>query len=419
MKTAMWSSISAMLALAMALSVSSSPAYFVRRDDSDSNVTAIAVSSNVDKYSFDDGTIDLASLIADSAVTPVEIPATATAPTFLTFPTAALIASAAADVDIAYTTTVTTADAATETAAVSKRAVPAGTKGIGGIPAAWNPSICKDTTPGKGPVLNPDTTENFSNNNWLNQAYGQSAAAAAPPGYTKAFGPYYQAIQATQATASLGIDGGYSSYNPAACAKECDKRSNCQAIVFWMSRDTDINYYNDEADAKDYWHNCNNPPTSRTNYVCGLYTARVTKEMATDPGQMKGPIFKTAHAALNAYFKSNPVKDISGYSSQLNQAGIIDNGETHKFLIDIISPNNNPDASGYVPELCAANCNGRTDCAGFDSTSMYKDGKFVGTLCNLYSKSFDVTTQPAKGGQYTKDGYVSTQPAVFYTKNVN
>lgn len=417
MKTAMWSSMSAILALAMALSVSSSPAYFVRRDDSADNVTAIAVSSNVDKYTLDDGSIDLASLIDDSAVTPIEIPATATAPTFLTFPTAALLASAAADVDIAYTTTVTaTTDSAAETAAVSKRAVPAGTTGIGGIPAAWDPSFCTDTTPGKGPVLNPDTTDNFSNNNWLNQAYGQSAAAAAPPGYTKAFGPYGMSIQATKATASLGFDGTYTSYNPAACAKVCDSRDDCQAFTFFMSRDTDINFYGQKADDQDLWHRCNNPPTSRTNYVCGLYTARVTKEMATDPGQMKGPIFKTAHAALNAYFKSNPVKTVPGYTAQLNQAGIIDNSATHKFLIDIISPNNNPQASGYVPELCAANCNGRADCAGFDSTSMYNDGQFVGTLCNLYSQSFDVSTQPAKGGQYTKNGYVSTQPAVFYTK---
>lgn len=414
MKTYMWSSISAMTALAMALSVSSSPAYLAERDDSASNVTTIAVSSNVDKYTLPDGSIDLASLIEDSAVTPIEVPVTATAPTFLSIPTAALIASAAADVDIAYTTTVP-ADPV-PTSAVSKRAVPAGTKGQGGIVAAWDADVCVGTTPGAGPVLTPDTPENFSNNNWLNQAFGQSAAAASPSGYFKAFGPGYQAIRATSATASLGIIGTYSSYNPAACAQECDKRSNCRAIAFWMSHDTDINYYSSQASANDWWHRCNNPPTSRTNYVCGLYSARPTKTMATDAGQFKGPIFKTAHAALNVYYKSDTVVPVSGYTTQVNQDGIIDNANTHQYLIDIISPNNNPQASGYVPDLCAANCNGRDDCAGFDSTAMYKDGSFVGTLCNLYSRTFDISSQPAKGGQYTSSGYVSTQPAIFYTK---
>ncbi|KAJ1025966.1 hypothetical protein NDA16_002591 [Ustilago loliicola] len=415
MKTYMWSSMSAMLALAMALKVTSSPTYLVGRDNSDSNTTTIAVSSSVDKYSLDDGSIDLASLIEDSAVTLIEVPATATTPTFLTFPTAALLASAAADADVAFTTTVA-ADSAAATPNVARRAVAPGTTGVGGTLAAWDASFCKDTTPGAGPVLTPDTTENFSNNNWANQRFGQSAAAAAPSGYTKAFGPYYKAIQATTATASLGIDGSYRSYDPAACAQECNKRSNCQAIVFWMSRDTDIDYYSSANRAANYWQRCNNPPTSRTNYVCGLYSARVTKEMATNEGQMKGPIFKTAHAALNAYFKSDPVVPIEGYSTQVNQAGIIDNSYTHQFLLDIITPNSNPEASGYVPEFCGASCSTRSDCAGFDSASMYKDGQFVGTLCNLYGRSFDVSEQPAKGGQYTRSGYVSTQPAVFYTK---
>ena len=428
MKTYMWSSISAMLALAMALNVSSSPASFIRRDDSDfnstsiadptdSNVTTIAVGANVAKYTLDDGSLDLGALIDDSAVTPIELPITATAATYVSVPTAALVASAAAEADVAYTTTVP-ADAAAATPAPSKRAVPAGTVGIGGFVARWDQGFCPQSQPGNGPVLNPDTTENFSGNQWLNQVYGQGAKAVAPQGYTKAFGPYNKFIQAELASISMGIDPNYKSYDPASCAAQCDRMSGCQSIAFWMGRGTDIDYYTEpQATDKQLWLRCNNPPVSRTNYVCAYLGARVTKDMATLDSQPMGPIFRTAIAALNVYFKNDPTVPVNGYTSAVNQAGIIDNGYTHKFLLDIVTPNSNNKAVGFKPDLCAANCDKRSDCAGFDSTAMYKDGTFAGTLCNLYSKTFAGTSQPAKGGQYTTSGaWVSTQPAVFYTK---
>ncbi|TKY89779.1 hypothetical protein EX895_001076 [Sporisorium graminicola] len=422
MKACFWTSLSATLAVAMAISVSSSPAYFDRRDDSvdsGSNATVIAVpvDSSVAQYTAPDGSVDLGSLIDDTVVTPIEIPATATTPTVLTFPTAALMASAAAENDVAYTTTVTAS--AEPTGAVSKRAVPAGTVGQGGKVAAWDASYCPTASSGPGPLLSPDTPDNFSNNQWLNQAYGQSSAAVAPAGYTKAFGPYYQTIQASTATMSLGIYNTYTSYNAADCAAKCNKRSDCAAFAFWMQRDTDINYYGSAAAAGDWQTRCNNPPVSRTNYVCGLYSARVTKEMATNAGQMKGPIFKTAHAAVNAYFKSDPAKDLSslGYTSQVNQNGIIDNGETHPYLTKTMNANSNPQVSGYAPEYCAAWCNEHKDsCAGFDSASMYRDGKFAGTLCNLYSVAFDNSQYQGKPGQYSTAGYISSSPGIFYTR---
>lgn len=293
-------------------------------------------------YVGDNGVVDYAALLQDTAVTPVVVPIVPTATAVAPDVSSSVAASASSDAP---------ETAATQTATPSRRGFFQEKREKRDVEPHWDAAACPSSGSSPGPVLTPDTAENFKGNNWLSQVYAQNAGA--PAGFSRVYVgadgiPKGDSSSITQAIIPL------SSYDVNSCKGACDYY-NCQAFSVFMSRDTYVDM--DTVDLSQ----CNNPP-SVTTFSCAVFGSTITKDMINEFGQTKGDYFQTAIAAANGYVRDDIYRDISGYSGTTYPGGTTSNGDTAQYLLEVYNPNENAGAIGYSPEVCAARCDGSSNC---------------------------------------------------------
>lgn len=364
--------------------------------------SSLTVDQSVVKYVDDSGKINYADLYADTAATPVTVSIVPTGSAAAPVASSELAASASAGATDSQTT-ISVSPQPTGSAQSKRSLFPVKRQEV---QPAWDPSVCPASGQTKGVDVSNWDPAGFSGNSWISSLYAQNAGA--PDGFSRVYVgangiPIGTTTSITQAITSLD------SYDVEGCKAACDYY-NCQAFSVFATRDTIVDF-NQPIDLEK----CNNPP-GLLLFGCAVYGSTITKDMINETGQMKGNYFKTAIAAANGYVRSNIDKAIEGYESTVYNGGTTSNGNTAAHLLEIYNPNENANAIGYQPDLCAARCDANPQCAGFDAAQTLADGNFVGTQCLLYNTAIS-SDQAYNAGQWGNDGkWYSFQPSVFYVK---
>lgn len=295
----------------------------------------------------------------------------------------------------------TVAAEATTVAEVEKRQATTSSSTTSTCPGATQPT-------GYGPVASPDTASAFL----ANSVIAASASAAAVPAvvpvnYTNTFS------NLTGSSQQIGYLGLYTltSYNASLCAAKCDKVSTCMGFNIYFERDPIVN-----PDSSV----CPNPP-STTNIKCTLYGYPVSGDYATNTGQWRSS-FQVVIAGSNGYVKTLPPSATANFTNNatygnaamqapLDSKYQYDSGNT--FILS------KTDTNPYSPAICAAYCQAQTAynkanpgksssgssvykaCNYFNQYILMKDGDAQGTVCALYTETWDPSYA-------TNTGYWST-----------
>jgi hypothetical protein len=327
-----------------ALMVQASPAVNMpnKRDPVKTFGIMAGIANSTTPYLASNGTVDIAALVADAAVTPIPVSINPTS----TMAVAASVTQAVLSSASVAATSSLDAPAATATAGSRRRSLQERQT----VQPAWNPSVCPNPGSGPGPFLNWPA-DGFSGNTWLSSVYAQNALA--PAGFSRV---YVGAGGIPKGTDSSIIQAvvPLNSYDVVGCTSACNYYS-CQAFSIFMGRDTTLDFTTVDLTQ------CNNPPPI-TTFACAIYGSTITKDMINEYGQIKGNYFQTAIAAANGYVRTDISRTIPGYTSVTYPGGTTSNGDTAGALLSVYNPNDNAGAIGYVPEACGAACDADHNC---------------------------------------------------------
>ncbi len=252
-------------------------------------------------------------------------------------------------------------------------------------------STCQPQPSGYGPIAVPDTVSDFLANAAIS-ASATAAATAAPPSYTNVF---VNLQGSTQQTGYLGLHTLHS-YDPAVCASYCDSSAFCEAFNLYFERDPTENP-NDPS--------CANPP-STTNIKCTLYGYPISANTATNTGQYRNQ-FQVVIAGSNGYVKNRTPPVLTNFTGPVSFGDAAINAPN-----DPVTGANTYigvkayDTGRYDPSLCATACQAQTlydkthpasgattymPCNFFNAYILVKNGIPQGTICSLYTETWDAS----------------------------
>ncbi|KAF3010929.1 hypothetical protein E8E13_010115 [Curvularia kusanoi] len=244
---------------------------------------------------------------------------------------------------------------------------------------------CAPLPAGAGTPPKDDTPEGFLNN----PEYKQLAVSAkTPSGYEQSF------VNLQGSTTG----GGYisyktlDSYDTGACSKFCDDTETCTGFNIYIERDPKWNP--DQC-------SCSNPP-SIINYKCSIWGQKVTKETATNSGQVRDD-FKVVITGSNGYNKATYTPVTPPSCSKPQNCG----NKIHDHPRYCMGQQTFP--GPFDPSLCAAFAQKQNEvnrikgvfgawlsmfgmnkgaCVQFQASYLEQAGLGFGTHCRLFTKKF-------------------------------
>ncbi|GAB7340451.1 hypothetical protein MBLNU457_6880t1 [Dothideomycetes sp. NU457] len=273
---------------------------------------------------------------------------------------------------------------------------------------------CAPQPDGNGPA-------NLTVSSFMNYAPFQSMAANAPTpsGYARTFN---NMNASTSANSYLGL-WTLKSYDPAACAAQCDNTTSCTSFNLYIERDPSQNPCKNDSTAPTVWgYWCPNP-SAITNYKCTLWGSDIDNTTAVNAGGWRED-FNVVITGSNGYDKTNyttPPAQTAYTAPQNCSSKAIDGGSY--WLGSKFFP------GPYDPSLCAAYANATTiynraqainaslhsytPCNMFNALHIYKNGIPQGTHCRLYDTQLS-TSWATYSGSYSGRDYYSVRNSWTY-----
>lgn len=221
-------------------------------------------------------------------------------------------------------------------------------------------------------------------------------ATVAPAGYTTTFSNKQASAQFAQGY--MGFVR-LTSYDTAACAKQCNSRKLCQAFNVYFARDPSVRP----------GAGCENPQAT-ANIMCTLYGGIIAEGNALNVGGWQSK-FQTAVAGSNSYVKTT---SLGQYSNKAINAPQVDCTGEDPYMGMRAFPDGNP----FDPARCAAVCAETNDyaiknaepgkeprlCRFYNTYVLSKNDRTQGAVCSLYTRAWDPAEFAVNDGQYDQAG---------------